>query len=316
MSSLRQIIQGINSLTGKTLITFHKNGDLDAVASSIALSALVKHSEVRCVDEVNSQARRVLKDLGMKIPPLTSISDYSNIIIVDSSEGERLGEWSERINSFKGVKVIIDHHSEGKRMKAGLLYVNPSRASCSEIIYSLYKLSGVKPSCSISLLLAGGIISDTNLPNSADSHSIECLAMLLHSSNTEFMELLKLVKGRESLEEKLKKLEAVRNARFLCEKDYVIAYSLSDSFELKCASALVDCGSDYAFVANNKRGVIFGVKSFSAKGNMGKIMIQAGKAMNGQGGGHESVGGVEGNPLLVQEAIDLCMRLARRNLSV
>ena len=59
-------MQVLSRLTGKTLVSFHSRGDVEAVASSLALSKFLRRATVKSPDRLSGHARSVLKNLRVK----------------------------------------------------------------------------------------------------------------------------------------------------------------------------------------------------------------------------------------------------------
>ncbi|MBI5228759.1 hypothetical protein HY991_01515, partial [Candidatus Micrarchaeota archaeon] len=69
MNSFEKLCKEIVGLKGRTLITFHSLGDLEAVASALVLEKAVQNSDARMLDSLNAQAKKVLRELGLEVKP-------------------------------------------------------------------------------------------------------------------------------------------------------------------------------------------------------------------------------------------------------
>jgi len=287
----------LSGLKGRTLITFQEVADPDAVASAVALSLVVRNADIRATGQVNSQAKAVLKSLGLAIAPLQSLGDYTNILITDACTLDSFGDWADAIGSFKGKVAYFDHHIHSDRMKADFSLELPAVSSTSEIALGILDAAKKKVDKKTAMLLAAGVASDSGHWKSANDDSFEAMARLLKlagKSKDEYQEILSLIERPKNPEMARKKIECAGKAK-VSEKDgVVVATSTSDAFHLQCAVGLVALGADYAFVADAKKGVVLAARSDSARKSVGKLMQQVGQKISGSGGGHEKVGGARG----------------------
>ncbi len=293
--TLKQLVRELRQLKGKTAISFHSLGDVDAVASAFALSRLVKDSQVRRIDSVNSQARKVWGRLNLKLEPFreNELAAFENLILVDVSTPTLLGNMEKEIARFGGNLIAIDHHSHNHPIH-GKIYCDPGRSSCCEVVYDIYKEARKKIDRGTAAFLALGIISDTAYFKSATKSAIIALGECLRNSVMELQEFYDLLSVREDPSEIIALVEAVKRAKLERLGDVVIAESQVSAFELRSAAALVQLGIDFAVVVNQKEGKISAVKARThmlRKLNVGRMMDEAARHCHGSGGGHEMVGG-------------------------
>ncbi|MFH1443749.1 MAG: DHH family phosphoesterase [Candidatus Micrarchaeota archaeon] len=293
--TFNDLVKELKSLKGNTAITFHSIGDVDAVASAFALQHLVKGAEVRRIDSVNSQARKVWGRLNLNLDAFGEgeLEKYDNLIFMDVSTPALLGNLHNEFGKFKGKIIAIDHHLHNHPMK-GEIYCDPKKTSCSEIVFGLFGAMGRKVEDGDAILIALGIVSDTADLKSANNSAIEALGECLKGSTMDLQEIYQLLEVREDAAEKIAVMEAVKRAQYERIGELLIASTQVSAFELKCASALIGLGCDFAVVANQKEGKISAVKGRAmelGKFNVGKEIDAAAKRFHGSGGGHEMVGG-------------------------
>ena len=315
----KQFLQRLRSLSGRTLITFHALGDVDAVASALALQSVVPNSDVKSVGGITASTRHLLERLSLPQPKQISFPEevrhYNNIVLCDVSNPDLLGDYGGAIASFKGKKFSIDHHLHNKLLKLDAHLIEYTRSSSSEIVYDLLKHSGKKITERTALLLLSGILLDSAFFKSATKQTFEAFAHLLQHTRKSYYEVLELVQTKHDVSEKIARLKAVQSAKFERVGEFVVGSALASAFELSCASALVECGCDVAFAANLKKGRISGVKRETLSGiSIGKIMEAAGRLMGGSGGGHENVGGARGNAGKTQKALEECVETTVKSL--
>ena len=301
-------------LKGKTLLTFQSVADMDAVASAIALSKMVRRAEVRATGALDSQSRAVLKCLGLKVPALESLKGYANIIVVDACTADSLGKWGRAIrDDFFGTLVIIDHHYHSGKMKADAELLLPSRSSTCEIVLGLLKAGKKRIDRKTALLLAAGIISDTAFWKSANDETFVAMSQLLSKAGRgagDYQKIAKILQRPPDHAMTEKIVEAVRSAALREKGGIMVATTVSHAFHLQCAVYLVSLGCDYAFVADPDRGIVLAARSDYARGNIGRVMQVIAARIGGQGGGHEKVGGARGTIPNCGEALDYCAYLA------
>jgi len=303
----------LSSLKGRTLITFQEVADPDAVASAIALSLLVRNSQVRATGQLNSQARALLRSLGLGVVPLDSLEGYSNIVITDACTLDSFGKWAVAIGNFEGKVAFFDHHIHSDRMKADFSLELPMVSSTSEIALGILDAAKKNVDKKAAMLLAAGIASDSGHWKSANDDSFAAMARLLllaGKSKEDYQKILRLIDRPANPEMAKKKIECAGKARAVERNGVVVAVSTSDAFHLQCAVGLVGLGADYAFVADAKQGIILAARSDSAKKSVGKLLQLVAKKISGSGGGHEKVGGARGKIADVDATLDYCSQLA------
>ncbi|MFA5247228.1 MAG: DHH family phosphoesterase [Candidatus Micrarchaeia archaeon] len=302
----------LSTLKGKTLITFQEVADPDAIASAVALSLLVRNCDVRATGQVNSQAKAVLRSLGLAIVPLESLEGYANILITDACTLDSFGKWADAIGNFKGTVAFFDHHIHSDRMKADFSLELPSISSTSEIAFGILGAAGKKVDKKTAMLLAAGVASDSGHWKSANDDSFEAMAHLLKlagKSKQDYQKILALIERPANPEMSKKKMAAAAKAKVIEKDGIMVAATTSDSFHLQCAVGLVDLGADYAFVADAKQGIILAARSDSSKKSIGKLMQLVAKKISGSGGGHEKVGGARGKFSDAGAILDYCAKI-------
>ncbi len=303
----------LSTLKGRTLITFQEIADPDAVASAIALSLLVRNCEVRATGQVNSQAKAVLKSLGLAIAPIESLDGYSNVLIADACTLDSFGKWADAIGLFKGKVAFFDHHVHSDRMKADFSLELPSISSTSEIALGILDAAGKKADKKTAMFLAAGIASDTAHWKSANDDSFEAMARLLKlagRSRQDYPKILSLLERPANPEMAKKKIACAAKAKVTEKSGIVVATSTSDAFHLQCAVGLVSLGADYAFVADEQKGIVLAARSDSARKSVGILMQKVGRKIRGSGGGHEKVGGARGKFSDADAILDYCAKVA------
>ncbi|OIO26207.1 hypothetical protein AUJ14_02300 [Candidatus Micrarchaeota archaeon CG1_02_55_22] len=300
----------------RTLVSFHSRGDIDAVASAIALSNLLPKSSYASPGELQSSAVRLLQSLGWPMPVVNSqtLQGFERLVLIDSSSR---GHFDDPLlfESFKGEKLSIDHHYHSQRLKGFKFAIDRNASSCSEIVYEMYCKKSKKTPREIALLLACGLYADSGNFRSARTQSFHAFSELLKLANTDYETVRKLAGSLPSAEQRRVTLDAVAQCKRTNVGERLVCTSKAKGFGLACATALVASGCDAAFVASPD-GRIAGAKNdLLERVNVGKIMEDAGNAVKGSGGGHENVGGCNGEPSLTEKGLRACVETFRRQVT-
>jgi len=293
---LKRFGRELQALEGLTLVLTHSLADLDACASAIVLADAI-HAEARCPDKPTAAARHCLERLGLEIKQYNK-EKFDNLILVDVSTESLLGGVNPSF--FKRV-LVVDHHYHNKRVKSNYAFIDAKRSSCAELIVEACNELNFQLTEKWKKLLLAGIIHDTAWFKSADSRSLGVVADLC--KELDFQEVLGIARvHRDAAMVKVIK-EGIGNAEIIELNKHLIGFTRVKAFELHTASTLVDAGCDYAFALDGKAGKMSGVKKAGAPGSIGKAMEAIGRAFEGNGGGHNSVGGAMGKPENAEAAL-------------
>ncbi|MFA6214217.1 MAG: DHH family phosphoesterase [Candidatus Micrarchaeia archaeon] len=296
----------------RIIITFHSQGDLDAVGGAIALCrALGKRAVIAAPDKPSSPARRLLEYTGTPYSLFSDIkrapSDY--IIVLDSSSPSLLAH-------LIGIQpdLMIDHHARfGGEVVAKKAINDPAASSTCEILYFMLKPKD-RVSC-IALLL--GIMEDSAAFKNATSATFKAASELLPRSGIPYSQLLSLSHAPESFSERLEAIRSCPSVSAERAGERIIALAMAKSHEAHFADVLVSLGADVAFVGcESENGRISARARDPMKGHvrLDSLMSEVGKAMGGNGGGHEIAAGANGEKGSVREALAVCKKLAEQQI--
>ncbi len=156
----------------RIFIMGHRNLDLDAIASSIAMYEYVKSFDKRPILVINDikhekGVKKVLDKIkgsytikrSSKI--IDKINDKSLLIIVDTNK-EYLLQDREIFNKFKNVAVIDHHDPSDASITKGLVIIDMDTSSTCEMLTDLLDQENIKVDDYIATLLLSGIVLDTN----------------------------------------------------------------------------------------------------------------------------------------------------------
>jgi len=145
------------------LLTAHVNPDPDAICSELAMARLLKKLGRKAVI-VNDDP---LPDRFKFLPGAAAIKHFNRsgkiqfdaVIILDSGDVKRIGRVARMLTPGKTL-INIDHHVTS-HFFGDLNIVEPEVSSTAEMIFGLYKFSGVALDKTVAELLYAGIMTDT-----------------------------------------------------------------------------------------------------------------------------------------------------------
>ena len=163
-------ILNIIKKSSQIFIVAHRNMDLDAINSCIALSYYLKKNNLESyiiVDDLKHEngVKQVLNDCAKTINIIKSkeITNPNNsvLIILDTNK-KSLVQNSELIDMFNNI-INIDHHDyKTTSIKKGLSIIDESSSSTCEMLTEFFEKEKIDIDKKIANLLLGGIVLDTN----------------------------------------------------------------------------------------------------------------------------------------------------------
>ncbi|MCF8008440.1 MAG: bifunctional oligoribonuclease/PAP phosphatase NrnA [Halanaerobiales bacterium] len=175
-----QVISDFIKNNDNFLIIGHIDPDGDAVGSIMAfkfvLDQLNKKSLLLLHSDISKEYRLLFKYLNknsyliynknLEIEKI--LSEYKNVVVLDTANLERLGKWKSFIKKFNILN--IDHHYDNP--KFGLInYVNPDISAVGEILYNLFLLNNIKIDKKIGMAVALAVLADTGSLKYSNSNS-------------------------------------------------------------------------------------------------------------------------------------------------
>lgn len=238
----------IEKLFGKgqrILILSHHNADIDAVGASIALyEYLDSEADLAVPDSVSKGA----KDLagGYEFLKNPGLENYDLLVIVDCPSKEQLKPLD--IETFKGKKVLIDHHSPGNLADiVDTDYTDPHARSTSELVYELLG-DNWEPTKEAARALICGIVADTSHLKLAGKKQFKYISELLPDSGSEYSEILSVLSTPIDRSERIARIKAASRIEGYNINDSIVVFSYVGSFEAASARSLIRLGADVAIV--------------------------------------------------------------------
>jgi len=140
----------------------HKHPDGDAIGSLIGMGlaleqlkckiTLYNESPLPAVYQFLPSIHRITKDVE-------DVSRYDSAIILDCSDLNRIGSFSEYVSKIP-VIINIDHHTSNTRF-GQLQLIDPVACSTAEIVYRLIREMNIPINIGIAYALYTGIMADT-----------------------------------------------------------------------------------------------------------------------------------------------------------
>ena len=192
-NELRSRIDALDWGFDTCLVYGHKTPDVDAVASSIALSRLMcslgHYCEPRLAGPANRETKFVSGRLGFILPAVQeSVLPGTRIILTDHSE------YAQSVNGVKETRVlqIVDHHAGGD-IDGVPFVICETIGAASTLVWELFGKAGVEVDDTAAAVMLAGILSDTHfLTKNAtrrDSAALSALAAQLDMGAEQLAEL-------------------------------------------------------------------------------------------------------------------------------
>lgn len=168
-------IKKMISKSKKVFLMAHKNLDLDAISSCVAMSHLLKkiHKEnYIIIDDTTNElgVEKVLHEIDGSYGIITSNevqeklhkSKRKNLLIVLDTNKKDLVQNKEILDNFD-KKIVIDHHELGKNsIYDGYQIIDTECSSASQMVVQILNEYKIEIDSYLATLLLSGIVLDTN----------------------------------------------------------------------------------------------------------------------------------------------------------
>jgi len=315
---------------GKIALFTHSGADVDAFASASSLYFALKpkfNAKIIVPDHISLNAKILAQKT--KTPyaiNANSLSEFNALIIVDLNSTEMLGSMKEKVLSFKGPILLLDHHTKTfslPKTKNFHCIIDSKRVSSTEIVFLLLKESGIKLNSRIASLLAAGIITDSAGFHVADSDTFSSMAELMKKSKKNFAELMQLFESKPEPSQRIAKLKAAKRARIYKAGEFIIVTAEIGAFEADAAAVLTRLGADLAFAGKAEKGLI----RLSARANSSfllktgidlakDIFSKLDEKFEGNSGGHAGAAGFNGKGESIEQVFSECLALLKEFLKL
>ena len=309
---MKNTISALKALKGTVLILTHHNADADAVASSLALRALLGHFGVAAdlgVAESVSKPAQKIAERNFIIDP--DCANYDNIVLIETSVPEQLA-------AVKNVRadLIIDHHPAGKLADGvAAKWIDERYKSCAQMVLELFREAKIPVGKDVAIWLAVGLTADTAHLRLASLKEFEDMVELL-KAGAEFNEVLKLLETPVDISERIAVLKALSRIDVWRIDSLLFVASRVKSHEAASCRALIKTAADVAVVVAERENEVRissrGRDWILTKGiDLSVIFKEVGRIIGGSGGGHDLAGSANGPD---KTAVDAAVKHVRREL--
>jgi len=294
----------------KILITCHKNADIDAAASSVALAYALKPivSKLTLVfpEGLSRLSKKYYEELKIGLEYQKDIesntADFDYSILLDTNSMLQLSENVRNIVD-KTPLIIIDHHIWKKKFPENtkLSIIRRDLLSTSAIIYDILRKNYIKTPSNILTFILAGILYDTKRLTLANPQVLRIVADIIEDGAS-YAQALRLMRHEMDLSERIARLKASMRLKVYRVGEWLIAVTRVDAFEASVARLILEMGAHVVFVISqpkkpNIRVIARSTSDFYSKTKVSlgaDIMTEIGKAIQGEGGGHDTAGGAQG----------------------
>jgi phosphoesterase RecJ-like protein len=324
---IQEIITIINKLHAKLAILLcHNNADPDAIGAAFALSELLKllkpnlEIEIAIASGPSKLSKQIMTLMPIEFTIQPRIEEADILVLVDTNTVQQLDEWTKRVKSDQ-ILVLVDHHARHPETEtlATLSIVDESASSTCEIVYRLFKESGIKPSIDAAKAIFLGIAFDTRHFVIANSSTFKVISELI-DVGINVKEILPILSMPMDYSERVARLTASSRIKLLKKNNWLIAFSNISSYQASAARALISLGAHIAIVAGKKNGKLqvsfrstneFYITTGIHLGT--ELAMPVGNYLNGMGGGHAVSAGANGVGD-VKSCLNFCSKIIRNKL--
>jgi nanoRNase/pAp phosphatase (c-di-AMP/oligoRNAs hydrolase) len=317
------------------LVVTHRNADVDAVASAVAIKRLASTSGPRkqvtlvAPEGVTLQSKKVLEFLKMSLLEEIPIKRFDLVIVTDTGHSALLSAQTETLRSMDAYRVLIDHHPPDESMKGLVDYavVDVKASSASELVFRLAEEASLKVSRRAANALLLGIMADSQFLTIASNRTIAAVDRLCMLGGD--VEVARSVlRIRRDVSESIARIKASRRAAYYRADEWLVATTTVGSFQASVARALIDVGADFAValgeVDDETRASMRSTQVFKERTgvHLGTDICKAlSDELGGAGGGHPTAASmnVKAKPEVVlqkvKETIERKLGLQLKELS-
>lgn len=275
------------------------NGDMDTVASAVALAAALPQA-MACGRHLGRLAKRLVEEeqapfrrLGR---PTAWPSAMGGLVVVDAAAPSQLD-----VDLPEGVPIcVLDHHAtDGWSLGEEDLSLRWPVSATTEIVTSY--LSRHRPDAltlPVRRLLMAGLITDTGRFKHAEASSFRSASTLLEDEGLDYRALVDRIEADADLtsSDHGALLKGLQRAATTDAGPWRLVTTRAGTLEGRLASMLLGTGADVCFVVRHRDGKtrVTGRARASAcrEGlHLGRLLEQLATVHGGEGGGHDGAAG-------------------------
>lgn len=300
----------------KFMLTFHSMGDRDAIGSALAMCTYLKDAVVATPDFITHNAKQMLDKTQYKDYVKHEFREDADFAVVfDANNLTVLGSFGEKLSSFKGRIVFVDHHLPPEALPANATMFNDESfcATC-DIVYEVLKQLGAGLDNDIQLMLLSGIISDSAEFQNSTPKTFVHIAELLEKSGLSYSDVMANFHESVSSQARFATINDIFDSNIEQVGKYVIIYGRTSTHANVAADLALKLGADFGlfWMANEKEATISArlrpPLDAKLRIHLGTMMKGISTLLNGTGGGHPCAAGAYGpNRELLPDAVNKCL---------
>ncbi len=284
-------------------IVTHRNADLDAIASALVLSEVIRRisNSKSCIllpEGMDSTSKHFLESLNIDVTFNRCSDDVKcdHYILVDIASKEQLGGYSNSINRY----ILVDHHEVNSLVNYALASIyDPTRKATSEIVAQILLDLNVNISSKYITLLIGGILYDSRFLMLADEVTFDIMSKLIRLRG-DYLAARNLLSKRNSMtySEKIARLKGMSRLGIYKAGEYVVAITCIGAFEGNLLRVLIENGADLGIaIACRDDGFRVTIRASElltrnlCRPVGGELAQYLASKLGGSGGGHSLAGG-------------------------
>jgi nanoRNase/pAp phosphatase (c-di-AMP/oligoRNAs hydrolase) len=293
---------------GRKLVLLHGNADPDALGCAYAIARTFPVAEICAPGGMDKIAKVIAAKLNIKVLERADLATYDQIVVVDTSSPDQLGE----LSSVPPETIIIDHHARSDRWGTRTYYCDDSRKSCAEIIYQILQVAGIKPERDVGLALLAGMLTDSGHFRYSNGALLRAFADLMEDAGVEIDEVTSMTDLEPDISERISQLKGAQRIRFDRIGDRIVAISVGSAYESSVCKGMLSIGADVAFVGS-QRDEHFRLSARARPEmvrmglHLGRLLEDVGTETSNDGGGHGGAAGLVGVGD-VEAILNICMQ--------
>jgi nanoRNase/pAp phosphatase (c-di-AMP/oligoRNAs hydrolase) len=298
--------------SGRTLVLSHRNADIDALGSSIALAFMFPGVTVGAVESLSRGAQNLLRNFEGSMEVLVDpavdddMSPYDRIVFVDTANPSQV----EPYDRFLSNAIVIDHHAKNHALASvNPTYVcDPDSPSCAQIVFRLALETGAEVGRDAALALVSGVLADTERFRIAPNSALRDALDIMDKGGLELIDVVAAIeRPMYDRSQIIANLKAARRLEHFEMGPFLLVRTRVGAFEASAARHLVAMGADVALAASEDGGTtsVTGRVSRRALGagfHLGEFFQALAERTGGDGGGHRGAAGFKAS--LPVEAVE------------
>jgi len=182
---------------GTTLVLSHRNADIDAMGSSVAIAAMFPNVTIGAVESVSRGAGNLLDNYGDRFHVLVDpsvgddLSPYDRIVFVDTATPSQVAPYDRFLSS----SIVIDHHARNSALTEvnPRYHCEPDSPSCAQIVHRLAVEAGAEMNPDAARALVAGILADTERFRIAPNLAVSDALSILHEGGLELADVIQSI---------------------------------------------------------------------------------------------------------------------------